>query len=521
LSLQQRNSPVWAAGNVPAVQRKKLPRKVSGTNTAMPVPVSETGFTNPFPGMLSAFSQWDQFEQVPELLWPNSIRTYTRMDKEDSRIRSVLQAIGLPIRRTPWRIAQNGASDEVTEFVAKNLGLPIVGFSQDDQPKGRTKDRFSWSKHLMWTLFFLKFGHAVFEQVYRIGPDGRAYLRKLAPRPSATIAYWDIAMDGGLVGITQFPPGTSFGSPMGTTMGGMSGLQLQMPVSRLVVYALDEDPGQWIGNSLLRPAYKHWLLKDELIRIEATSARRNGVGTPVITAPESVSNASIGSQDLLPYLRIAQRFRGGNNSGVALPFGASFELAGIKGATIGDFIRQAIEYHDKQMALAALAHFLNLDRGGSYALASVQESTFTQGVQQIANIIQDTAQAHVVEDLVDINWGEDEPAPMLVVDDIGSQQDASAAAIQMLVGAGVLTATPDLEAFERQQMGLPPADPKLQDANSQQYPKPPSSVVEQMPPAETEPTETPLPALPYKGAANASAGRRPITIHKDGAMTLW
>jgi hypothetical protein len=497
----------------------RRPRNRRGLNTQTPVPVTETGFVNAFPGMLSAFSQWDQFEQVPELLWPNSVRTYTRMWREDARIASVYYAISLPIQRTQWRIHPNGASDEVVDFVATNLGLPIVG-DNEDRPTPRTRDRFSWDKHLQWALRVLLYGHSVFEQVYRIGDDGRAYLRKLSPRPSSTIAFWDVALDGGLVGITQWPPGTSFGSPLGVTSGGMK-TQLQMPVGQLVVYTRDPDPGVWIGNSLLRPAYKHWLLKDELIRIEATAARRNGIGVPVIKAPESVSQASVGSADLQPYLNIAQRFRGGNTAGVALPFGSEFELAGIKGATIGDFVRQSIEYHDKQMALAALAHFLNLDRGGSYALASVQESTFSQGVQQVADMIRETAQAHVVEDLVDVNFGSDEPCPMLVIDEIGSRQDATAAALQMLVGAGIITADPRLEAFERQQMGLPAPDPDLQLENPAQFPKPPSSVVEPEPPADTEPVSTPLPALPWKGAANASSGRRPITIHPEGQITLW
>lgn len=506
-----------------AAVRQRLPRKVAGHNTKTAAPVTETGFANPFPGMLSAFSQWDQFEQVPELLWPNSVRTYTRMWREDSRLASVYYAIALPILRTPWRIDPNGAEDEIVDFVATNLGLPIVG-DNDPQPKPRTRDRFSWTKHLKLALRHQQFGHQVFEQVYRIGDDGRAYLRKLAPRPSSTIAYWDVALDGGLVGITQYPPGTAFGAPMGTMQGGMSGLQLQIPVSRLVVYVRDPDPGQWIGNSLFRPAYKHWLLKDELIRIEATAARRNGVGVPKVIAPQSVSEASIGSSDLQPYLNIARQFRGGNTAGVALPFGAEMELMGVQGQLPSGFIRMAIEYHDKQMALCALAHFLNLDRGGSYALASVQESTFTQGVQQVADDIRDTAQAHVVEDLVDINFGVDAGCPMLVVDEIGSRQDASAAALQMLVNAGLLTADPELEAFERQQLGLPAADPDLQAENPAQFPKPPSSVVEPDVPADTEPVDTALPALPYKGAANASAGRRGrrLTINAErGELTLW
>ncbi|MDY0112698.1 MAG: hypothetical protein RBS21_00300 [Corynebacterium sp.] len=466
--------------------------------------------------MLSAFSQWDQFEQVPELLWPNSVRTYTRMWREDSRIASVYYAIALPILRTPWRIDQNGASDEVTEFVAENLGLPIAG-ADGTKPKARTRDRFSWSKHLKLALRHLQFGHQVFEQVYRIGDDdGRAHLRKLGPRPSATIAYWDVALDGGLVGITQFPPGTSFGSPLGTAQGGMAGLQLQIPVSRLVVYVRDPDPGQWIGNSLLRPAYKNWLLKDELIRIEATAARRNGVGVPKIVAPESVSQAAIGSTDLQPYLNVAQGYRGGNSAGVALPFGTDMELMGVKGNLPSGFIRQAIEYHDKQMALAALAHFLNLDRGGSYALASVQSDTFSEGVQQVAEDIRDTAQAHIVEDLVDVNWGPDEPCPQLVCEEIGSRQDASAAALQMLVGAGLITPDPGLEAFERQHMGLPAVDPDLQDQNNQQYPKQDAPTV-----TDPIPTAAPTQGFTSRARVSASSGRNRVTIHPEGQVTLW
>ncbi|MBO0881553.1 MAG: hypothetical protein J2P17_14675 [Mycobacterium sp.] len=466
--------------------------------------------------MLSAFSQWDQFEQVPELLWPDSVRTYTRMLREDARIASVYYAIALPILETPWRIAKNGASDEVTEFVARDLGLPIAG-DNDDKPVPRVKGRFSWSKHLLLAFRHLQFGHSVFEQVYRIGDDGYAHLRKLGPRPSSTIAYWDVAADGGLVGITQFPPGTSFGSPLGTTTGSMAGLQLQIPVSRLVVYVRDPDPAQWIGNSIFRPAYKHWLLKDEFIRIEATAARRNGVGVPVVTAPESVSEASVGSQSLQPYLNIAQQFRGGNHAGVALPAGALFELAGVKGNLPSGFIRQAIEYHDKQMALAALAHFLNLDRGGSYALASVQADTFSQGVQQVADDMRDTAQAHIVEDLVDVNWGEDEPCPLLVCDEIGSRQDASAAALQMLVNAGLITPSPELEAFERQQMGLPPVDADLQAENDQQYPKPEAPTV-----TEPIPTAQPPDAFTSRAKVSASAGRQPrLRVERDGALTLF
>lgn len=476
-------------------------------------PMTEIGFVNPYSDMMSGWATWEWFEQVPELRWPHSIRTYARMGREDGRLASVLAAVGLPVRRTAWRVAKNGASDAAVAFIAKNLGLPILGDTSEDEPViERTRDRFSWSQHLQQAILLLTYGHSVFEQVYR-PPTGegdfgdKSFLAKLAPRPAQTIAYWDIARDGGLNFIQQYPEG-SLGSAFNLVYDGRS-FTKAIPSSRLVVYMRDPDPGVWVGNSMLRPAYKHWLLKDELIRIHAVIARRNGMGIPVATASEAESIAGAGNPKALePYLKMARNLRGGNNAGAALPFGAKLEIKGVDGLLPSD-IPYMIEYHDKQMALAALAHFLNLDKGGSYALASVQADTFTQSVQTLAEIIRDTAQAHVVEDLIDLNFGIDEGCPMLVCDEIGSRQDATAAALQMLVAAGLLTPDRRLEAYERQTLGLPSIDPD--------GPTLPA-------PAETAPPALAEPPIYETGVTNAKQRRargRRITIQPDGALTLW
>jgi hypothetical protein len=72
----------------------------------------------------SAFS--DVTETVPELAWPNSIATYSKM-RTDAQIASLLLAFALPIRRYGWYIEPNGARDEVFEHVAGDLNLPIGG----------------------------------------------------------------------------------------------------------------------------------------------------------------------------------------------------------------------------------------------------------------------------------------------------------------------------------------------------------------------------------------------------------
>ncbi|NKS52533.1 hypothetical protein GS500_04545 [Rhodococcus hoagii] len=417
-------------------------------------PAAEVGYVN---GSGTEWQQWDHTEKVPELQWPESVNVFSRMARGDGRASSVLRAIGLPIRRTTWRLDQNGARDEVTEFVARNLRLGIAG--SDYVPTTRTRGRFSWRSHLQPALLSLQYGHAFFEQIYQLEPDGKLGLRKLAPRPQRTISKITVALDGGLESITQEPPVGKLTAASAIPDG------FTIPVNRLVAYVHEPEPGQWQGNSILRPAYKHWIMKDELMRIQAAAARRNGIGVPVGTASKSDDQAEV------DHMRdLASNFKGGMNSGVGLANGQTLELLSVQGVLLD--IQQAIDYQDKQIALAGLAHFLNLDRGGSHALATVLEDPFTQSVQTLAETIADIGTAHVVEDLVDLNWGEDEPAPKLVFDEIGSRQDLTAAAMKMLIDAGLIRLDRSLEEYTRQQYGLPakdtpaPSEPWTPDAGT-------------------------------------------------------
>lgn len=380
-------------------------------------------------------------ETTPELRWPDCLRVYDAMRKQDAQVGSVLRAVTFPIRSTTWRIDPNGAPDHVVEHVAQDLGLPIKG--REDVAPGRTRDRFSWGDHLRHALLQLVFGHMVFEQVYRISDDGtQAHLRKLAPRMPRTIQEFEVARDGGLVAVRQYAP------------GGLGEGQ-RLLVNRLVVYVHEREAGNWQGASLLRQAYKNWLLKDRLMRTQTTAIDRNGMGIPVYTAaePGNRTPAEVDAE-LDDGQQLAEDARSGDNSGLALPNGADFELLGVQGQTPD--ASKPIQYHDEQIARAVLAHFLNLGtQTGSWALGSTFEEFFTQSLTAVAQEIADVTTAHVIEDLVDINYGEDMPAPRLVFDDIGSNAGALALAIKTLVDAGVLTPDEGTEAHMRLVLGLP------------------------------------------------------------------
>jgi ATP-dependent protease ClpP protease subunit len=107
---------------------------------------------------------------------------------------------------------------------------------------------------------------------------------------------------------------------------------------------------------------------------------------------------------------MATAWRAGANVGAAIPTAPKLDLVGVTG-TLPD-ADPAIRYYDEQIARAVLAHFLNLGtQTGSWALGSTFADFFTLSLQAIADQIADIATQHIVEDLVDWNWGPDETAP--------------------------------------------------------------------------------------------------------------
>ena len=417
------------------------PEKAKTLSTA---PVTEKGSVLALTALWWA-SSMDDAEHTPELRWPLSIRVYDQMRRQDPQVMSVLRAVKLPIRRTTWRIAPNGAPPEVVQFCADELGLPIVG--EQPRPALRTRDRFSWADHLRLALLNLDYGHSFFEQTYRI-EGGFAHLRKLGWRPPRTITEVKVARDGGLESIMQGED--------------------EITIDRLVVYVQEREGGNWLGQSLLRPAYKPWLLKDRALRVQAQTLERNGLGIPVYIAgpppdAEGLSKEEIAlmvHEEMTDGAKLAQAYRAGDNSGAAIRNEAKLQLTGVTG-TLPDSDKP-IRYYDEQIAAAVLANFLSLggsNSTGSYALGATFADFFVQSLQTVALEIADVATMHIVEDLVDINFGTDVPAPRIVFDEIGASQQATAVAIKALIDCGAILSDEKLETFLRERYGLPAADP--------------------------------------------------------------
>lgn len=373
------------------------------------------------------------YAEIPELTWPHSIEIFRQMLRSDGQLAGVWKAIKLPLQATPWYIEPGQASEPVARATAEALGLAIVGESEETARPRRLRGRFSWKQHIEWALKYLTYGHMVFEQVYELAGN-RLIIRKLAPRWPWTIRDFDVADDGGLNFIEQY---------------GRDGQPIQLNIDRLVVYVNEREGGNWQGQSILRPAYKHWIIKDRFYRLASMTGER-AMGVPTYEGSENATQVELDEGE-----RLAEEMRTGERAGVAVPHGAKLRYMGIEGSLFDPLPH--IEHHSKMEARSVLEMFMNLETGelGSRALGESFLNFYMLSLQAVLEDMQIIAQQHVIEDFIDINFGTGEAAPLLVPGDVAGQPATIAAAVIDLIKAGGLEVDDKLESHLRRAYRLP------------------------------------------------------------------
>ncbi|MFT4471902.1 DUF935 family protein [Arthrobacter sulfonylureivorans] len=433
-----------------------------------------------------------------ELAFPASIPIYDTMRSQDGHIGSLMQAITLPIVGARWDLDADGVDKEVVALVRTELGLPEPGKALSR----RRRQGIVLTEHIeQVTETMLWAGFAPFEQVYEVAPprkgqeelglDEIVHLRKLAPRLPRTIERIIVGRDGGLEAIWQ--TSLDFNDP------------IEISVNDLVFYVNKKEGADWSGRSLLRQAYKHWMIKDIFLRLDAQAAERNSMGIPTFTYSDEAH------QELCE--RLASEVRAGEKAGLALPHGVTFKLEGVSGSTVD--LTPKIEYHDREIARTALAMFLDLGHdNGARSLGETFLDVFLSSVQSMAQRIADTVTEHVIRDLVEFNFGPDAEYPALTPGDIRANQGASPEILTQLANAGLITPDGKLEDHLRERYGLPKAAP----AKKAEAPVPapadpaaPAAPGEPAPAAEEPAAPAQLPA-PAADKTAAAASTEELTI---------
>ena len=380
-----------------------------------------------------------------DLRFPASAVVYDRMGREDGQVVSAIRAIVQAVVGARRQLKGDDVRPEVMQLVRTNLGL-------EDTDGGRQRRRrrgIVYRDHVRQAVTgMLRYGFMPFEPVYEVGPaapgqedpaDPRrlyAHLRKLGPRNPRTLMEVRVAPDGGLAGIVQQPP-----------PGEVNPFGVFIPVERLVMYVNEQEGADWTGTSALRAAYKHWVIKDALIRVGAQVVERNGMGIPVVDyADPSLEGKA---------LRLSRAFRAGSEAGAALERGKmGLTVVGVSGNTVDGL--PWVKYHDEAMGRSLLAMVLNLGHdNGARALGQTFADLLAAYINSIADALDEVDTEHVIRDLVELNYGPDEPYPVLETEDVAAESTPTAEALKALADAGLLTPDANLEGDIRRRYTLP------------------------------------------------------------------
>lgn len=379
------------------------------------------------------------FEENGMMQPPMSINVFDRMRSQDGEVESVLLAVAMAVAGADWSLHTQGVPESTADFVRSEIGMPKPG----EAPARQRRHGINILDHVAEVANTLPWaGFAPFEQVYEIAPPnpGQAsptgadvvHLRKVAARDPRTIQQINTDRDGGLKSITQFP---------------VVGHELvDIKADRLVMYTNRKEGANWWGRSVLRSSYKHWIAKDIFMRLDSQAVERNSMGVPVGTYSDPQHKMAMEEQ--------LRNFRAGAQSYMLVPEGCSVQLMGVSGSTID--ITPKIEYHDKQMARAALAMILNLGHdNGARSLGETFKDLFLDACQVIADHIGEIVTEHIIRDLVEFNYGEGAEYPVFSPGDLKASAGVDVDKLVALVGANIVRADDDLEDFVRGQYGLP------------------------------------------------------------------
>jgi len=386
------------------------------------------------PGIASSIDGWiDSWDDNPLLRWPHNVHIYDRM-RTDAHLESGLDAIHLPILQTPWDLTPDSVAEcrpEVVKLVREDIGIAEKGTRLR-----RPRNAVVFDDFLRHALLQDVFGHMVFEQCAEV-IDGKARLRKLAPRMPKTIQGWDLDRHGGLQAIKQLIP-----LPNGQWD------EKRIAINRLVVFTRRKEGSDPTGRSILRSAWVHWIDKVGLLKVDTMSGERNGMGVPVVYYdPNRMTKKEA--------LDIASNVRAGEFAAAAFEEGAGrLELLGVDGQ-VKDLMA-SIRYHDQEMSRRMLAMFLDLGHdNGARSLGETFVDFFVMAVQAEAKHIAGVINEHVIRDLVEWNYGPDEPWPLLECDEITADADVTAASLKMLAESGYIIPDPASEAVLRRRYRLP------------------------------------------------------------------
>lgn len=373
-------------------------------------------------------------------------RKFDIMRRSDSTVRQALLVTKLPILAADWKVeAAQDSEGNITDDDQK-----IANFVNRELFKRNIK----FKKKLREACTMLDFGHSVFEKLFELTTDEdgktRIGLKDLQSRKQISIYNWK--MPDGSPGITQ----------------NVAGFTAYIPREKLAVFTNDQEGENYEGISLLRYAYKDWDIKDKITIVNAIAIEKMGIGVPVISAKD---NQTPTPKDLSDAEETVRNFRANEEAFLKVPSTMTLEMLDMKSNSTKEAI-PTLNYHDSRIMKSILAGFLEIggqSGSGSQSLATDLSSLFMKAEEATADILRDTFQEDVINQLVDLNYSKtDNGYPQLSYGSISDDDLVQlATALGTLADKQLITPDLDTEAHLRSKYRLPALSKEAKDAYSE------------------------------------------------------
>ena len=475
-------------------------RRAAAAQEAPPQAPKEIGAS----GTLNYHGYLQQEEYNSDLIGERGLMVYDRMQSSDGAVAETLGHITQPILNAAWPIEHAGSEPLDLELAA--LAENAL-FDWLEQP---------WLEVIDQALDYLPFGHAVFETPYKIiereleyeipneyevDAQGRrtpkrvvmpsrqyATFERFAPRLQRTVIKWSVEA-GKLVSITQQAM---------TDSGAFE--QMTIPGEQLIVFTNRKRGDDFAGRSLLRPAYKHWWLKELLEKIGVLAAIRHGIGVWVAYPPASAKDdaaiadrietilEALGAEEKTPYIVSP----GPKAMGAGIGHdGWTWEIQ-VPAGGIPDF-KSLLEYHRGEIKGSVLARFSELGHGqtGARATGDTQSQVWYDALHSTAKYMCEVFNV-AIKRLIDLNYPGVERYPKLTVANIEARNlQEFADAHYKLVQCEAIKPDGTYRAAVRKFVDMPPED----EVQEKPEPTPAPPIENVLPePKPGVPVEPPVPA---------------------------
>jgi len=397
------------------------------------------------------------------------IDTVDKMLRGDGQVAGIKNAIKLSILQSDWEMIpykEPGADRPARD------DIEIAKFAEEQIKRVWSSVRGTMADHI-W------YGFMLFEPIFG-EENGKIVWRRLAARLPWTVNAWE-SVDGHVGRVNQYT---------WDNQKQMFRSDIWIPGEKVLRFTNDQVGENYEGQSVLRGAYKHWLMKDALYKIAAIRHERYGVGTPIGALPADATDEEEEKfRDVLKALRSNEYgyIYAGKIAG-EIPLKDVIDIMVPAGGQAGsNDLMELIHHHDIMIARSVLAQFINLGEsdGGTRALSEDMTDLFLMNLasitQYMGHVISEgnDGESHGLRDLVDLNFSGVKGYPQWTcVRTKKTDSHKEAAVIAQLVQSGAMEPDDTLEGFLRRIFGIPvnkqnprPVKTVTRERTEQQVPK--------------------------------------------------